>query len=101
MDWDDDPHRIFIFSNADVLKKIRWRHFLADCQPFVVEFSALDELLAHEIERARTWLSVNYKDIMENYDPTVVKLQRKRKIVLSHGVLDDLDKLTLDDDPVE
>ena len=91
-DWDDDPHRFFIFNNAEVLKHIRWRYFLSDCRPFMAEFSMLSEYLAQEIDRATSWLAESHQEIMKNYDPTVVKLKKKKKIILSHGALDDLNK---------
>ncbi len=36
-DWDDDPHRFFVFANERTLKQIRWRHFLSDCESLLAE----------------------------------------------------------------
>lgn len=96
--WDNDPHRFFIFNNAEALKQIRWRHFLSDCRPFMTELATLDGQLTQEIERATSWLTDNHQDIIKNYDPTVVKLQKKKKIILSPGALDDLSRIGRDDE---
>jgi hypothetical protein len=89
-DWDDDPHRSFIFVNKETLKRIRWRYFLADCESLLAELSAVESLLTEEVDRANTWLANNHQDIGENFDPGVVKLRKKRKIVVSPSALDDL-----------
>ena len=97
-DWDDDPHRTYVFANGETLKKIRWRHFSTDCDSLMAESSALEMLLAEEIDRSNTWLTENHQDIQDNYDPTVVKMRRKRKIILSATALDDLIEIGGDDD---
>jgi K+/H+ antiporter YhaU regulatory subunit KhtT len=56
------------------------------------EYATINELLQQEITRATSWLTENHQDIMQNFDPTVVKLQKKKKIILSPGALDDLNK---------
>ena len=94
---DDDPHRFFIFTNEATLKHIRWTHFLSDSEPITRNFSAVEELLEKEIARAASWLTENNRDIQENFDPTVVKLRKKRKIIMSEQALDDLSKIDEDD----
>lgn len=96
-EWDADPHQFFVFTNAEVLKQIRWRHFIADCRPFMTEFSTLDGQLAQEIERTKLWLTENHRDIMKHFDPTVIKLRKKKKILLSSDALDDLNSIGCDD----
>jgi hypothetical protein len=36
------------------------------------------------------FLQAQYRDIQQNFDPSVVPLRQKRKIVLADGALDDL-----------
>lgn len=92
-DWDDDPHRSFIFTNENTLKKVRWRTFLSDCKPLMAEYSILNKQLEEEIAKAKSFLDINYQDIMENFDPDVIKLRKKTKIVMSSGFLNDMNKL--------
>ncbi len=89
-DWDDDPHRTYIFANGETLKQIRWRDFSTDCDSLMAESSVLEMLLAEEIDRSNTWITENHQDIQDDFDPTVVKLRRKRKIIMSATALDDL-----------
>ena len=91
--WDDDPHRFFIFTNESTLKQIRWRHFLSDCDLLIADYAEVEKLLAEEIDRANAWLIENNQDIQENFDPTVVKLRKKNKIIMTESALDDLSKI--------
>lgn len=95
-DWDGDPHRFFVFTNEKTLKQIRWRHFLSDCESLVAENAEVEKLLAEEIDRANAWLVENHRNIQENFDPTVVKLRKKHKIIMTERVLDDLSKIDTD-----
>ena len=95
-DWDDDPHRFFVFTNERTLKQIRWRHFLSDCKPLVAEYAEVEKFLSEELDRANAWLVENHQDIQENFDPTIVKLRKKRKIIMTEGALDDLSKIEAD-----
>jgi len=100
-DWDDDPHRFFIFNNASTLKLIRWRHFLSDCEPLITDFLVMEEQLKKKTGDAISWLSENHRDILKNFDPKVVKLRKKYKIVMSPRALEDLAKIDTDDEPFE
>ncbi len=100
-DWDDDPNRFFIFNNVSTLKLIRWRHFLSDCEPLITDFSVMDGQLKKEMDDAISWLSENHQDILKNFDPKVVKLRKKHKIIMSPRVLEDLAKIDTDDEPFE
>ena len=95
-DWDDDPHRFFIFNNTPTLKLIRWQHFLSDCKPLITDFSVMEEKLKKETGEAISWLSENHRDIVKNFDPKVVKLQKKKKIIMSPRALKDLAKIDID-----
>jgi hypothetical protein len=92
-DWDDDPHRFFIFNNASTLKRIRWQHFLSDCEPLITEFTAVKEQLEQEIAGSISWLAENHQNIMNNFDPKVIKLRKKRKIIISARALEYLNKI--------
>ncbi|MEE2002124.1 hypothetical protein QWY20_11735 [Alkalimonas sp. MEB108] len=85
-----DPHLNIIFNNETALEKVRWRHFLADCKALQGNRAGLDELAAQELAKAEQWLQQTHQDIMANFDPKVVRLRKKRKIVMAPGALDDL-----------
>jgi len=94
-------NRIFIFNNENALKQIRWQHFLADCEPLIAEFVAVTERAAQEVAKAETYLQEAHEDIMKNFDPKVVKLKKKMKVVVAPGALDGLMGESLEDEPTE
>ncbi len=98
-DRDDDPHRLFIFNNETTLRKIRWRHFLSDCKPLTGSYSMVASQLEQEVNNANVFLTENHQDIQANFDPDVIKLRKKRKIIMAAGALDDLDKMNTEDEP--
>jgi hypothetical protein len=96
--WDDDPHWSFIFANEETLKRIRWRYFSTDCESLMARSSAVEALLGEETDRANTWLTKNHQDIQDNFDPKVVKLRKKHRIVIAPSALDDLMDISGDDE---
>lgn len=85
-----EQHRNFIFNNEAALKRIRWKHFLVDCRPMTVEFAEVTNMKQQELAKAESWLREAHADIMRNFDPKVVKLKRKRKVVIAPGAFDGL-----------
>lgn len=90
---DGDPHCSYIFSNTESIKRIRWQHFLTDCQPIMADIEELKGELNKTIQAAEAWLQSNYEDIMTNFDPSVVKFKKRNKIILSADALEDLQRL--------
>ena len=87
---DGELNRNFIFNNEDALKQIRWKHFLADCEPLIAEFTNVTERAEREVVRAEAYLQEAHEDIMKNFDPKVVKLKKKMKVVVAPGAFDGL-----------
>ncbi len=87
---DNEPHMDFVFSDPTALDTIRFRHFISDCRGIAGDPAEVDRLIEQEKQLALDFLAGTYKDIMDNFDPTVVKLRRKRKIILANEKLKDL-----------
>jgi len=85
-----DPCIHFVFSDKSALQAVRFQHFMQDCRSIVGDHRELDVLVEQECRAALHFLEQSHQDILENFDPTVVKFRRKRKIILADGVLDDL-----------
>lgn len=85
-----EKHRDFIFNNAQALQQVRWQHFLADCKALLGKSSDITQLQAQELAKAEQWLQQTYQDIIENFDPKVVKLRKKYKVVMAPEALDGL-----------
>ena len=65
-------------------------YFTSDCRRIADDPAEVDTLIEQEKHPALDFLANTYKDIMDNFDPTVVKLRRKRKIILANEKLKDL-----------
>lgn len=87
---DNEPHMDFVFSDATAMDAVRFRHFVRDCQCIAGDPAEVDNLIEQEKHLALDFLANTYKDIMDNFDPTVVMLRRKRKIILANEKLKDL-----------
>ncbi len=98
---DGELNRNYIFNNKNALKQVRWKHFLADCTPLIAEFTNVTERAKQEVARTEAYLQEAHEDIMKNFDPKVVKLRKKMKIVVAPGALDGLIGKGLEDEPTE
>ncbi|TXK93741.1 hypothetical protein BMR10_15065, partial [Methylococcaceae bacterium CS4] len=52
---------------------MRWRYFLSDCASLLADYAVVEKQLEHETSDAKYFLDENYQDILENFDPNVVK----------------------------
>jgi hypothetical protein len=81
-------HRNFIFNNERALKHTYWRQFLADSKAIQGDYGKVSEMEQQELAKAESWLQASHQDIMTNFDPNVIKLKKKRKIVIAPGAFD-------------
>jgi hypothetical protein len=86
----DDPRMDFVFSDKTTLDAVRFRHFMSDCRLLAGDNRELETQLDHERRAALAFLEESHRDITEHFDPTVVALRKKRKIILADGKLKDL-----------
>ncbi len=85
-----EAHIEFVFSDRSALDAVRFRHFFSDCQRIVGDCAELAVVTEQEQQAAAEFLQAQYRDIQKNFDPSVVPLHKKRKIVLTDGALEDL-----------
>lgn len=88
--WDDDPHMSFVFSDESALRDVRFRHFMADCRRIARDRNDLDRCIEQERQRVCDFLEQTLLDIREHFDPSVIKLRKKRKIIVAEGAMKDL-----------
>ena len=86
----NEPQMDFVFSDANALDAVRFRYFVSDARRIAGDLAELDSLIEQENNFALDYLASTHQDIMDNFDPTVVKLRRKRKIILANDKLKDL-----------
>lgn len=75
-------NRTYIFNNEDSLKSVRWKNFVMDCKPLIKNDNSLDVRLNNEKLQGQLFLDNSYNDIIENFDPNVVKLKKKMKVIM-------------------
>ena len=85
-----EPHIDFIFSDKSALDAVRFRHFFGDCLRIAGDLSNLAVSLEQERTAALEFLQSQYADIRQNFDPSIVPLRKKRKIVMTDEAWDDL-----------
>ncbi len=90
IEQNQDPHINFIFSDKSAFNAVHFRNFHQDCEHIAGDIIELDILAKQEQKETVKFLDTNYHDILDNYDPSVTRLRKKRKIILADGVLDDL-----------
>lgn len=87
---EEEPRMDFVFSDKAALDSIRFRHFMSDCRLVVGDNGELETRLDQERRSALAFLDDAHRDIIENFDPTVVAMRKKRKIILADSKLKDL-----------
>tara|TARA_R110002072_G_scaffold303068_1_gene492519 strand:- start:3035 stop:4075 length:1041 start_codon:yes stop_codon:yes gene_type:complete len=89
----DGPSWNVIVNNAETARKITFINFLDDCQDYLQSNEKLEHIKEREGTKLKKLLIDAYEDIVKNFDPTVVKLKKKMKIVMSPKALDGLNSL--------
>jgi len=84
---EDEPHINFVFSDKTALKSIRFRSFMCDCRNIAGNNAELSRRLEEEKKAIVEYLEQQHHDIMKNFDPKIVKLRKKRKVIIADGAL--------------
>lgn len=63
---------------------------MKDCQANKGDSGELTELIEKECQEALDFLEKSHQDIFTNFDPKVVKLRKKRKIIIFDAAAKDL-----------
>jgi len=77
-----DPSHHFLFTDKKILKRIHFKTFMRCCraaeQP---DHASLFRNLEEEKQLLTKYLDKQYKDIMENFDPKIVRFRKKYKVI--------------------
>ena len=87
-----EPHMDFVFSDKTALQAVRFRHFMKDCRKIMGDAEELDSTIDKERQAVLHFLEQIHQDILNNFDPKVVKFRKKRKIILADAALKELDE---------
>jgi hypothetical protein len=86
---ESEPHIDFVFSDQTALQAVRFKHFLADCRSLAGVDQELKQIEEREISALIEFLTREYQEIITNFDPHIIKLRKKHKIVIAESAAED------------
>jgi hypothetical protein len=86
----EENNMLIVFTDKESLKNTRIRHFVHYCRSIAAEASGLSAAVEREQMAVIDFLNRAYKDVLQTYDPSVIKFRKKRQIVVADGALRDL-----------
>jgi hypothetical protein len=86
----DEHNLLIVFSDPDALASVRFAFFLRDCRRIERPLTELRALRAREAERMRAFVAAQHDDLVKNFDPKVVPLRKKLKVMIHPDALRDL-----------
>lgn len=82
---------LVVFSDPDALAAVRFASFLRDCRRIERPLADLRTLEAREAQRMRDFVTAQHEDLVKNFDPKVVPLRKKLKVMIHPEALRDLE----------
>lgn len=79
-----------VFTDKQALDKVRFGAFMADCRAIERPAEELEVAVAAERERVSQFVAEQHQDLMVNFDPKIVQLRKRRRILVHPRALDDL-----------
>lgn len=77
-----DPSHHFLFTDKEILKHIHFKTFMCCCRAAEqTDHSSLFRKLEEEKQFLKKYLDKQHKDIMENFDPKIVRFRKKYKVI--------------------
>ncbi|RZB35598.1 MAG: hypothetical protein SRB2_02895 [Desulfobacteraceae bacterium Eth-SRB2] len=77
-----NPNHHFLFTDKEILKRIHFKTFMrCCCAAEQTDHSLLSRKLEEEKQLLTKYLDNQYKDIMENFDPKIVRFRKKYKVI--------------------
>jgi hypothetical protein len=86
----NEPQIALVFTDKTALQAVRFRHFMRDCRRIIGDKRELEARAEQERQASIAYLERHYQDILDNFDPKIVKFRKKRKIIIEEGTLKDL-----------
>lgn len=80
-----------VFSDPDALAAVRFVSFMRDCRRIQRPLSELLGFEAREAESIRAFVRAQHEDLVQNFDPKVLPLRKKLKILMHPQALRDLE----------
>jgi len=87
----DERNLLVVFSDPDALAAVRFTSFLRDCGRIERPLAELRALQVREAERMRAFVVEQHEDLVKNFDPKVVPLRKKLKVMIHPDALRDME----------
>ncbi len=87
----DERNLLVVFSDPEALAAVRFASFLNDCRRIGSPLAELRALEAREAEGMREFVAAQHEDLLRNFDPRVVPLRRKLKVMIHPDALRDME----------
>jgi hypothetical protein len=87
----DERNLLVVFSDPEALAAVRFTSFLRDCRRIERPLAELRALQAREAERMRSFVAEQHEDLVKNFDPKVVPLRKKLKVMIHPDALRDME----------
>lgn len=92
--WEnEDPNErnlLVVFSDPAALAAVHFTSFLRDCRRIERPLAELRALEAGEAQRMRDFVAAQHEDLVRNFDPKVVPMRKKLKVMLHPEALRDM-----------
>jgi len=77
-----NPNHHFLFTDKEILKRIHFETFVRCCRAAEqTDLSFLSRKLEEEKQLLTEYLHNQYRDVMDNFDPKIVKFKKKYKVI--------------------
>ena len=77
-----DPNHHFLFTDKKILKRIYFKTFMRCCRAAEqTDHSYLSQKLEEEKQLLTKYMNTQYKDIMENFNPKIVRFRKRYKVI--------------------
>ena len=78
-----DPSHHFLFTDKEILKRIYFKTFMRCFRGAEqTDHFALSRKLEEEKQLLKKYLDKQHRDIMENFDPKIVRFRKKHKVII-------------------
>lgn len=86
----NERNLLVVFSDPDALEAVRFVSFLRDCRRIERPLAELRVLEAREAQGMRNFIAAQHDDLVKNFDPKVVPLRKKLKVMTHPEAMRDL-----------
>lgn len=88
----DERNLHIVFTDPDALEAVRFTSFMRDCRRIQQPLSELRALEAREADGMRAFVKAQHENLVKNFDPKVLPLRKKFKILMHPQALRDLEE---------